>query len=107
MLRKSLAIASVIAGFSSAAHAETAWSFVNNLSLVIVSEKACGLKYDQSAIAAFIEKNVPKDDMTFASNLKLASGSNSRDVGTMGESEKTAHCTQIKRVAKTYGFIKE
>lgn len=75
-----------------------------NLGNVLASENACGLSYDQSAIAAFIEKNVEADDMGFPSTLQLMTVGAEVGLKDMSQSEVTAHCTQIRRLAKAYGF---
>jgi hypothetical protein len=77
-----------------------------NLGTVLGSEEFCGLAYDQKAIEAFIDKNVAADDMGFAAELNsMASGTKYQNK-EMTPSEKTAHCTQIQRVAKSFAFIR-
>jgi hypothetical protein len=76
-----------------------------SLGSVLGSEKACGLKYDQRAIEMFIEKNVKPDDMGFASMLGLMTRGAAREIKDMSESQKTAHCAQIRRVALANKFI--
>jgi len=66
----------------------------------------CGLAYDQDAIQSFIEKNVPASDMDFSAELSTMTGGTKYENENMTESEKTARCTQVKRVAKSYGFIR-
>lgn len=75
------------------------------LGSVLASEKPCGLTYDQAAIAAYIESKVSADDMSFPSTLQMMVQSQEYQLGEMSESSKTAHCTQIARVAKSYNFI--
>lgn len=75
------------------------------LGTVLASEEACGLSFNQEAIAAFIEANVAADDMSFASTLGMMTGGKKYEIDEMSASSKTAHCTQIKRVAATYKFI--
>ncbi len=79
---------------------------INDLSTVIASEDFCGLTYDQAAIAAFVEAKVPADDMGFASSLNIQVTGSRYMNDKMTASAKTAHCTQITRVAKSYGFTK-
>lgn len=76
------------------------------LGSVIAGEEFCGLAYDQGAIEAFIEKNVPASDMDFAESLDTMVGGSKYEQEKMGQSEKTAHCAQIRRVAKSYGLIR-
>jgi len=71
---------------------------------VLAAETACGLSYDQAGIAAVIEQNVKADDMGFPSALQLMTAGAEADPGDMSQSEVTAHCTQIRRLAKAYGF---
>ncbi|WP_461321330.1 signal recognition particle [Bradyrhizobium diazoefficiens] len=81
-------------------------NLANQLGSIIASEKACGLTYDQGAIAAFIEERVPANDMSFPSTLNMMVKGNEVQIEGMSPSAKTAHCTQVRRVAKSYGFVK-
>ena len=64
-----------------------------------------GFEYDQAAIAAYIESEVPADDMSFASTLQMMVQGQGYQLDQMSKSSTTAHCTQIGRVAKSYKFI--
>lgn len=75
------------------------------LGSVIGSEEFCGLSYDQGAIEAFVARNVSENDMAFAAELDDQVGGTKVENKEMSASEKTAHCTQIRRVAKSFGFI--
>lgn len=75
------------------------------LGSVLAAEDFCGLHYNQDAIAAFIEKAVPADEMGFPSTLQLMISGSKVEQGQMADSAKAAHCTQIKRIAKAYHFI--
>lgn len=80
-------------------------TIASELGTVLASEEFCGLTFKQVAIGAFVEKKVKSDDMEFAGNLEMQVMGSKELFKDMGQSQKTAHCTQIKRVAKTYGFI--
>ena len=92
----------------SAAHADSfeSLALANALASVLASEEPCGLKYDQAAIAGFIEEKVSADDMGFASQLNIQTIGSKVMIDEMSESQKTAHCAQTKRVAIRYGFIR-
>lgn len=77
------------------------------LGSVLASEEACGLTFDQAAVAAFIEEKVPADDMGFTSTLSMMTKGQQFQIEEMSASSKTAHCTQIARVAASYGFIQK
>lgn len=77
----------------------------SNLGTVLGSEEACGLEYDQAAVASFIEAEVPADDMSFATTLQTMTMGQEYQLEDMSKSALTAHCTQISRVAKSYGFV--
>ena len=81
------------------------FEIANKLGVVIGSEKYCGLKYTQPAIEAFIEKHVAADDMDFPGNLQGAVTLTRFNNKSQTESSKTAHCSQVRRLAKAYGFI--
>lgn len=87
---------------------EQAWSqsserlqLANNLGTVIAPEAYCGLSYDQTAVAAYIEKNVKPGDMAFPSSLQMMIQGAKFRQESMSSTAKTAHCAQIKRIAIT------
>lgn len=80
-------------------------TLANELGSVLASEEACGLTFDQDAISAFIEKRVPADDMAFPSSLNMMVMGSEAQIADMSTSAKTAHCTQIRRIAKSNGFL--
>ncbi|UWU80723.1 signal recognition particle [Bradyrhizobium huanghuaihaiense] len=81
-------------------------NLANELGSILASEKVCGLTYDQAAIAAFVEQRVPANDMSFPSTLNMMVTGNAVQIEGLSPSAKTAHCTQVRRVAKSYGFAK-
>ncbi|WP_244560180.1 signal recognition particle [Bosea sp. TND4EK4] len=80
-------------------------TLANELGSVLASEELCDLSYNQSAIAAFIEKRVKADDLGFATNLRMMTAGQEFQLKGISASSKTAHCAQIRRVAKAYGFV--
>lgn len=76
-----------------------------NLGSVIASEQPCGLTFDQAAIERYIEKNVKADDIGFPSSLHLMTEGQGAQIGDMSPTSLRAHCTQIRRIAKSYKFI--
>lgn len=80
-------------------------NLATDLGSVIGSEEPCGLTYNQEAIEKFIDNKVPGDDMGFTSMLSMMTDGTALQIKDMSTSAKTAHCRQIKRVAKSYGFI--
>lgn len=74
---------------------------------IIGSEEYCGLTYDQDAISAWIDKNVPADEMSFQNYLSMGINSEAYDQPDRSASAKTAHCSSVKRTAAHYGFIKQ
>ncbi len=105
---KVLGILTALVGLTSSASAQSLDTFqlANDLGSVLGSEAACGLQFDQSAISAFIETKVKADDMSFASTLQTMVMGHEHQLQQMSVSAKTAHCTQIARVAKSYNFIR-
>lgn len=89
-----------------------AWSDVdrmtvsNALGSLLGSETACGLTFDQDAVSRYIDDKVPADDMQFTSMLNMMAGGTAAQIADMSASQKTAHCRQIERAAKSHGFIK-
>lgn len=95
----------MMAGISTAgAQDMEALQVAMNLGNVIGSEEFCGLTYKQAAIEDFIAKSVDEGDMSFNSTLEMAVGSQRIQNKEMTASQKTAHCAQIRRVAKKHGF---
>lgn len=76
-----------------------------SLGSVLGSEKGCGLTFSQPAIEKFIDDNVPADDMEFPSMLSMMTDGSEIQLREMSASSKTAHCRQISRIAKSYGFV--
>jgi hypothetical protein len=72
---------------------------------VLGSESFCSLHYNQDAIKKFIDEHVDKNDLEFTSTLKMMTSGSQYQNRSMSPSEKTAHCAQITRVARSYGFI--
>lgn len=105
-MRLLAAVTSSILFFALPSAAKDPMVVANELADVIGSEKWCGLTYDQAAIESFISANVPEDAMGFTSMLQLMIDGGTSEREGMSPSQKTAHCTQIKRVAKHYNFTK-
>ncbi|SDO20178.1 hypothetical protein SAMN04488061_0552 [Filomicrobium insigne] len=104
-----LSIAGAVALMPSTAHALSdmeRFEIASNLARVIAAEEACGLSYDQAAIAAYVDKMVPPDDMKFPGELAMSTSGARFELEQMSKSAKTAHCRQIERVAKSHGFTK-
>lgn len=100
-----IAVLAMSASVSAAHAAYNALVLANELGNVLAAEELCGLTFDQAAIASFVEKRVPADDMSFAGYLQTQVDGIRIGFEDMSASQKTAHCTQIKRVAKSYGFL--
>ena len=78
-----------------------------NLGSLLAAEEFCELSYDQDAIAAFIDEHVDADDLGFPSTLRMMTEGSKYQLDSLTESEKTAHCRQITRAAKSHGFLKD
>jgi hypothetical protein len=71
-----------------------------------LAEEFCELEFDQRSIEAFVEKRVSANDLDFASSLSAMTSGTKYENQRFSPSEKTARCTQMIRVAKTYGLLK-
>jgi hypothetical protein len=100
-----LTVMLALGGFNGA-QADDSITVALNLGSVIGSEQACGLTYDRDPIERFITEHVKASDMSFPSTLNMMTMGTKVAIKEMSESSLTAHCTQIRRVAKEYGFIK-
>ena len=101
-----LATTLALAGIASAHADDLSITVALNLGSVIGSEQACGLMYDRDAIERFITEHVKASDMSFPSTLNMMTMGTKSQIESMTESSLKAHCTQIRRIAKEYGFIK-
>ncbi len=76
-----------------------------SLGEVLGSEGFCGLTYDQGAVKSFVDKNAGKDDAEFAGKLRMVTGWTRYRDKTMSAADKADECTEIERMARSYGFI--
>jgi hypothetical protein len=76
------------------------------LGSMLASESMCGLSYDQSGIAQWIDANVPDDAIGFAASLSTMTQGQGMIYQDMTASAKTAHCAAIEQTARHLGFIK-
>jgi hypothetical protein len=106
-VKKLIILAGLAWAFAGSANAQDLASMqvAQNLGSILGSERACELAYDQAAIEAFIEEKVEASDMSFASQLNLFTDGMRYNFESMTDSQKTAHCAQIRRVAKNFSFI--
>lgn len=77
-----------------------------SLGSILGAEQFCGLSYDQAAIGAWVEANVPPEAMDFPSLLSTMTEGGKYQQEGMSGSAKTAHCAGVTRSAKHFGFIK-
>jgi hypothetical protein len=75
------------------------------LGTILGSETACGLKYDEEAIKAFIVNQI-RDDVSFMSTLKNITDTSKAKAAEMSKGFLAAHCTIVRRAAEREGFIK-
>ena len=81
-------------------------TLARSLATLLASEAACELSYSQDAIRQFIDKQVPANDMQFPTELTNSLFFRTEELKEMSTSQKTAHCHQIERIARSYSFIK-
>lgn len=104
-MRKFLAAGIFAISMASTPAQASSMNIALQLGTLLASEGYCDLKYNHSAIQAFIEKNVDASDMKFASNLDLMRNGKEFENQSRSDSAKIAHCAQIARSAKAQGFI--
>jgi hypothetical protein len=76
-----------------------------SLGTIIASEGACGLAYDQAAIADYIDAHVPPDAMEFPSYLDLMVRAGELTLEDQSPGARAAHCHAVERTARHYLFI--
>lgn len=109
---KRFALALLLAAAGLPAAAQTAeWTDIerfetaSSLGLVLASEEFCNLSFNQTAVESYIDQNVPADDMAFTSDLRAGITMGEYQIESMKGADAVAHCRQIARVAKSFGFI--
>lgn len=99
------AIATLLASGGVATTADHWRAIARDLGDIVGSEVGCPLVYDRSAMMAYITGHVPTDDSTsFLEMMAAHSGAIERRLAILSQSEKTTHCTRVRRLAKIYGF---
>lgn len=78
----------------------------NELGSILAAEDFCGLTFDVKAVEAYIEKAVPADDISFPSSLSIQTQGSKYMQQEYSGAQKAAHCAQVSRVARSFGFIK-
>ncbi|WP_139267743.1 MULTISPECIES: signal recognition particle [unclassified Beijerinckia] len=81
-------------------------TLARSLATLLASETPCDLAYNQEAIRRFIDKQVPANDMQFPTELTNSLFFRNEELKDMSTSQKTAHCHQIERIAKSYSFVR-
>jgi hypothetical protein len=74
------------------------------LSLILGSEKSCGLQLNKSAIYQYIDQNV-NGDAAFVPQLKALTEANTSIIAKFSHDELAVHCGQVRTAAAKLGFI--
>lgn len=77
----------------------------SELGAMLGAEAGCGLAYDQAAIDAFIDAEVPPDAMEFPGYLTLMTDNAASTVAAMSDRDRATHCHAVERTARHFGFI--
>jgi len=107
LVTTAIAIALIVAAAKARADDINPADTALQLGTVIGSEQTCDLTYDQDAIERFINEHVSASDMSFPSLLSMFTDGTKAEILGMSQSSLTAHCAQIRRIAKQYGFVVE
>lgn len=87
-------------------HAVANDSGYRKLGIVIASEEACDLSFDQSALRAYIGNLKLEDAAEYLQNLEIAIRAARSRSNRMKGSQKLTHCLLTERSAKDLGFLK-
>ncbi|WP_296441269.1 signal recognition particle [Rhizobium sp. 60-20] len=93
-------------GISTPCLAKDSGNLAMQLGRTLAAEQICDLTFDPDAIANFIKKNVPENDMEFSDLVSGSTVLTQSGAQSMSASSKVAFCTQEERVAHSLGFIK-
>lgn len=104
MVKPALLAAALCVAAPSLASADSI-EFATHLGNMLASESLCGLSYKPEAIEALIAKKVKADDIEFPTTLNLMTSGSEYRIRDLTASAKVAHCAQVRRAAKAYGFI--
>ena len=96
-------VASVCAPVA-AAESQNPYEAASTIGNMIAAEQTCDLKYDASAIQAWVEKHVPTNDLKFADMLSSQVHLSGIQQSEMSPTTKVAFCVQVRRSAKANGF---
>ncbi len=91
---------------SSSASAESTIRIALTLGDLAGSEQLCGFAIDSEALEIYIANTIPGDDLDFASTMRDAAKLMPDKFADMSRTMQVAHCTQMKRIAKSLGFSK-
>lgn len=103
-IRQCLTCFGVFLAGSASAQTIDSMQLANHLGSVLASEEKCGLTFNQAAIEAYVTSKVKADDMSFPSTLEMMTTGQKALLDEMSPSSLTAHCAQVRRVAKSNGF---
>lgn len=95
-------LGSVLAGSMGLADSS---SFSYELGLIVGSAELCGYALNEDAVSAHVAKNVPADDLRFASNFQMHVGYHRGEAGKLGELERRIHCEAAQRSAAHLGLL--
>lgn len=87
-----------------AAQARSDQMFAIEFGGLIASEEACGLAFEEAAIARAIDVNVPADDLSFLTYFEAGIGTAQRRIRDMSSAALVAHCAQVRRLAAHFGL---
>ncbi|MCR6673253.1 hypothetical protein [Devosia ginsengisoli] len=110
-LLPALALAAIMAAPSAAQEAANipanaaAGDIIAALAGLIAGEEPCDLAYDQDAVAAYIKFAIAPNSSLFPSRFNGEVKRARADSDGMTESQRTAYCTQIDRMARELQFI--
>jgi hypothetical protein len=101
---KAIIITAMILAATPVRAEDSSYDILMRLSLILGSEKACGLQLNKSAIYQYIDKNV-NGDASFVLSLKSLTEGNASSIAALSRDELAAHCSQVRRAAAKLGFI--
>jgi hypothetical protein len=101
---KAFAISVIVLASSPALAADV--NFENEFGALLGAEEPCGMTFDKAAVQAYIEKHVDAHDIGFAPNVTMMAQGQKLQYDGLSESAQLVFCTQQRRVAKQFGFVK-
>jgi hypothetical protein len=99
--------ASLIASAPVCAFAASQLQLAMSFGDVLGAETACGMDIDPAKVESFIQSKVDGSNLEFMSTVHTSVAVSPGKFKQMSPSLRSAHCTQMKRLAKSFKILRD